>query len=96
MEINVKGLKERIEKNDVFILDVREPWEYEADHIHNSVNLPISSFDADNIEKAVPKDKMVVTVCEHGIRAEKARRFLKGLGYEVATLSGGMEAWRSQ
>ena len=92
--ISPEELKKLIEsEKPVTILDVRESWEYENDHIHDSINLSVREIG--NVTKLVPKDKPVVTVCEHGIRSEYARKVLEKLGYSVRSLSGGMEAWRA-
>ena len=72
-------------------LDVREPYEYKACRIPGSINVPMSRL---LIGFDFPKDTEIITVCEHGIRAEKARCFLVAHGYRnVKTLPGGISAW---
>ncbi len=73
------------------LLDVREPYEYKARRIPGSVNVPLSRI---MVGLDLPKDTPIVTICEHGVRAEKARRVLVAHGYrQVKTLSGGIAAW---
>ncbi len=92
-EISPKELKKDIESGKpLTILDVREEWEYASGHIKDSVNISVRELG--RVAK-LPKDIPVITVCEHGIRSEHARKVLAQLGYSARTLSGGMEAWRS-
>jgi hypothetical protein len=51
---------EDIKKNGVFILDVREPLEFRAGHIHGVVNIPLSRL-RDRI-KELPKDREIWTI----------------------------------
>jgi rhodanese-related sulfurtransferase len=89
-------LKKDIESGKpMTILDVREAWEYEAGHIKDAVNISVRSLGSSTL-KQIPKEKPVVTVCEHGVRAEFARKVLEKLGYRVVALAGGMAAWRAE
>ena len=90
--ITPKELREKINnKEDIFILDVREPWEYGANNIHGSVNVPIGRLG--EYISGIPKNKLIIIVCEHENRSEVARRALAQSGYNVLSLKGGMEAW---
>jgi rhodanese-related sulfurtransferase len=82
---------------NVFVLDVREPAEYQAGHIEGAVNIPIRTL-AKNLDK-LPADKAmpIAVVCKSGIRAAYATMTLKMLGYgNVKDVAGGMMAWEKE
>jgi adenylyltransferase/sulfurtransferase len=82
-----------IDSGQVTVVDVREHWEYEKDHIAGAKLIPLariisnpSVIDTDN----------VVLVCEVGQRSGVAAELAASLGYEnLYNLEGGMTAWRS-
>ena len=100
-QINPSDLKKKIDKNeDIFILDVRTPQEYESWRLsydrHKTPKLiPVDSLLAQgsHLIKEIPKDKEIITICAHGIRSMAAANFLNKLGYDVKSLSGGMAGW---
>jgi glyoxylase-like metal-dependent hydrolase (beta-lactamase superfamily II)/rhodanese-related sulfurtransferase len=77
---------------DTLVLDVREPGEFEAEHIQGAVNLPQAEI-ATRIGE-IPHEKQIVVACQGGSRSLRSAQFLKQMGYEnVVSLSGGTEAW---
>jgi glyoxylase-like metal-dependent hydrolase (beta-lactamase superfamily II)/rhodanese-related sulfurtransferase len=103
MEIEAGELKQKIDrKDDVYILDVRTPQEYQAWKIsYNKYKEPplmpidqlLSSTRA--AIKHIPKDKEIITVCSHGNRSMMAARVLSQFGYDVKSLKGGMAQWNN-
>jgi rhodanese-related sulfurtransferase len=84
-----------INREDGAIIDVREPAEYAAGHALGAKNVPLARIAAAGADLAKRKDKPVIVYCETGERASKAAAALKQQGYaRVASLSGGMKAWR--
>jgi glyoxylase-like metal-dependent hydrolase (beta-lactamase superfamily II)/rhodanese-related sulfurtransferase len=100
-EIGPTELKKKIDnKEDIFILDVRTPQEYESWKLSygNHQNPKLISVDRlftndSNLLKEIPKDKEIVTLCAHGNRSMMAARLLNQLGYNVKSLRGGMAGW---
>ena len=81
-------------KANLLLLDVRTPYEFKDHHLLGSINIPI-----DDLEKRLeelPKDKHIITICEHGVRSGICERFLKLKGYKVDTLEGGLSMWQGQ
>ena len=100
-EIDPEELKKKIDNNEnIFLLDVRTPQEYEAWRIsyenHNNPKLiPVDRLfmkDPTLLEE-IPKDKEIVTVCAHGNRSMIAAKILTQLGYSVKSVKGGMAGW---
>ena len=100
-EIDPEELKKKIDNNEnIFLLDVRTPQEYEAWRIsyenHNNPKLiPVDRLfmNDPNLFKEIPKEKEIVTVCAHGHRSMIAAKILHQLGYNVKSVKGGMAGW---
>jgi adenylyltransferase/sulfurtransferase len=86
-------LKKRIDEgDDVFILDVREPNEYQICRIPGSVLIPLGELPRRYAE--LPKDKDIVAHCKMGGRSAKAQEFLQSVGFKrVKNLRGGILDW---
>ncbi|MCF8383669.1 MAG: rhodanese-like domain-containing protein [Chlorobium sp.] len=102
-EIMPWDLAERMEKNPgLLILDVREPYEFEAMHIRGSVNVPRGilesacewDYDETLPELASARQREVVVVCRSGRRSVLAVAVMQQLGYENAvSLKTGLRGW---
>ncbi|MCC5811228.1 MAG: sulfurtransferase [Ectothiorhodospiraceae bacterium] len=92
-QVQAQTLNQRLRKEDgLYLLDVREPWEFAHCAIAGSVNLPMGEIVARRHE--IPRDRTVVCICHHGMRSLQVAAFLKQQGYEaVENLAGGVEAW---
>lgn len=102
-EIEPAHVKEKIDRGeDVYILDVRTPEEYESwrisyDKHQNPPLIPIDKFfsSPSEVAKQIPKDKEIVTVCAHGNRSAMAANLLSQMGYNVKSMTGGMAGWNT-
>jgi len=91
-EISVEELKKRLDaKDDVFILDVREPHEYQICNL-NGYLIPLNDLPK-RVHELDPSKDMVVH-CRSGGRSSRAVEFLQKAGYTKAkNLAGGILAW---
>lgn len=99
VELPVQELKKRIDQNSqsVFILDVREPYEYEIVNIPGSVLIPLGQIQNRISELELYKNSSVVVHCHHGGRSRKACEILKSKGFKkVENLAGGIHEWAMQ
>ena len=79
----VRGLVEK----SAFIIDAREPDEYEESHLINAVNIPLSQFR--NRLDEIPKDRPVYIHCRSSQRSYNMVRALGHLGFDnVINISG--------
>ncbi|HEX7746470.1 MAG TPA: rhodanese-like domain-containing protein [Micromonosporaceae bacterium] len=77
---------------DAYLLDVREPDEWEAGHAPGARHVPMMEIPARLAE--VPTDADVVVVCRSGSRSGQVVSYLLGNGWDnVRNLSGGMLDW---
>jgi rhodanese-related sulfurtransferase len=73
------------------LLDVREPDEWLAGHAPDAQHIPLGQLGARFEE--LPKDRPIVCICRVGGRSARATEALRGAGYDVVNLAGGMRAW---
>jgi rhodanese-related sulfurtransferase len=85
---------EEIQKDRVFLLDVRDPSEFKAGHVAGAVNIPLNDLRQRMAE--VPKDREVWTYCFVGQRSYYAARALSQYGYDIKSLSGGYKTLTMQ
>ena len=93
-EVSVAEVKSMHDAGQDFVLlDVREPWEYEAAHIAGSKHIPIGDIPARFNQELDPEDHIVV-VCHHGVRSMNVTAWLRQQGFEkVQSLQGGIDRW---
>jgi adenylyltransferase/sulfurtransferase len=78
-----------------FLIDVREPDEFQTARIEGSTLIPLASLPLRTNE--VPKDKQIVVHCKLGGRSAKAVAFLLENGFtNVWNVAGGITAWSEQ
>ncbi len=77
------------------LLDVRQPGEYEAEHLPGAKLIPLPELGARLTE--LDADKPTMVYCAIGGRSRIAAQVLAAKGFrEVMNLSGGIKAWNSQ
>ncbi len=75
------------------LIDVREPWEFEAAQIPGSVLIPMGEVPARAHQELNPDERLVI-LCHHGQRSLHVAGWLRNQGYEQAqSLRGGINAW---
>jgi rhodanese-related sulfurtransferase len=102
-EIMPWDLSEQLEREpDLLILDVREPYEYDAMHIKGSLNVPRGILETAceyDYEETVPelveaRQRDIVVVCRSGNRSIFAARVMEDMGYQkVSSLKTGLRGW---
>ena len=91
-DIQVEELKRRLDKgDDIFVLDVREPHEYQ---IANLGGYLIPLGDLPKRVNELDSSREIVAHCKMGGRSAKAVAFLRQTGFtKVHNLAGGITAW---
>jgi rhodanese-related sulfurtransferase len=96
VEISAASLHDILKKNpeQVFLLDVREPWEFEICRVPGSHLM--AHMDLARIFEGL-KELTVVTICHHGVRSLSAAFYLQEAGLRrVKSLRGGVDSWATQ
>ncbi len=94
--ITPRELKDRFDKGDTpFLLDVREPWEYNLAKIDGSQLIPLGTLP--QALANLDRNAEIVAYCHHGMRSADAAGFLLQQGFiSVKNLVGGIDAWSVQ
>lgn len=82
-----------LERDEIVLIDVREPAEFAAERIHGALNFPLSTFDP----KALPSGgrERVVLQCGSGKRSAMALERCQAASFALHDhLGGGIAAWR--
>jgi adenylyltransferase/sulfurtransferase len=92
-ETTVEELKARLDRReDVFVLDVRNPEEYQIGRIPGSVLIPLPQLPQRFAE--LDPNREIVVHCKSGMRSQKAIQFLRAQGFtRLKNLKGGILAW---
>lgn len=103
--VTVEEARELIEEDDVFVLDVRTPSEFNSSHIEGATLIPVtnafgSNLSPDSLLEArineVPKNKKILVYCRSGHRSTSASKILVAAGYsDIYNMQGGITAWIS-
>lgn len=95
-EITVEELKKKIDQKDIFILDVREPFElYQSDIKYEHKKLiPVGELSNRLDELEDRKEDEIACLCRSGKRSAKATRLLSEQGFlNVKNIKGGINEW---
>jgi adenylyltransferase/sulfurtransferase len=94
-QLTVRDLKARRDRGeDIYLLDVREPYEVQIAQIGGTV---IPQNDVPNRLAEIPRDREIVVHCRSGARSQRIAEFLKQSGYtQVVNLAGGILAWSDE
>jgi rhodanese-related sulfurtransferase len=89
-----KDVARWLAEKSIMLIDVREPAEYEAEHIQGALLFPLSSFDPDALPR--PKDLKIVFQCGSGMRSAKAVAACEMVGLPFDShMKGGLQAWKA-
>jgi len=81
----------------LFLVDVREPAEYEIVRIPGSTLIPKDEILSGRALAGLPQDRPVVLYCKSGVRSAEALAALKTAGFRDARhVQGGVTAWATQ
>lgn len=91
-QATVHELREMVERDEVAVLDVRQPAEWSAGHIDGATFITGGEL-PDRLDE-VPDAPVVATVCGSGYRSSVAASLLASQGRDVVNVLGGMTAWK--
>jgi adenylyltransferase/sulfurtransferase len=90
-QISVAELKRRRDAGEqLFVLDVREPWEYQVANLGGYL-IPQGELPKRLAE--LDKSRPIVVQCKSGGRSQNAAELLQKQGFQVENLAGGILAW---
>lgn len=91
--VDVRTLKQWVNQNEVVIIDVREPAEYEAENIPGSILIPLATVSKAKLPMS--NGKKVVIHCRSGKRSQNAceKLLAEDPSLTLYNLEGGITAW---
>lgn len=91
LEVDADQLATELERGSVVLVDVREPYEWDAGRIAGSRHLPLSELGARAGE--LDRDATIVIACRVGGRSGMAAQALRQAGFDAWSLRGGLLDW---
>ncbi len=92
--ITVIELKNKLETEKLFVLDVRTQEEVEFTNI-GGTHIPLDELEFRFNE--LDKTEQIFCLCHHGVRSAYAAQFLSSQGFQkVFNIEGGIDAWSLQ
>ncbi|MBG6213924.1 MAG: rhodanese-like domain-containing protein [Cryobacterium sp.] len=74
------------------VVDVREPWEFDAAHVPGVIHIPMGEV----VERIgeIPADVPVHVICAVGGRSAQVAEYLTQHGHDAINIAGGTNAWQ--
>jgi len=93
--ITATELKTMLDRNDdIFLVDVREPNEYEIVSIPGAMLIPKDKFLTGAALELLPQDRRIVLHCKSGVRSAECLAVVKNAGFSDAVhVGGGILSW---
>ena len=85
--------KQKMESEQVIVIDVRRPDEFAQGHIPNAINLPNETIAHMALSKLKEEDAVLLVYCRSGHRSAQAANKLVQLGYKHVYDFGGLLQW---
>ena len=92
-KISAEDTYEMMVSQEVVIVDVRTPEEYDGGHIPNAILVPNESIGDDMPEALPDKEATLLIYCRSGRRSKEASEKLLKLGYKSIYEFGGIIDW---
>jgi rhodanese-related sulfurtransferase len=91
VDVDVGQVREKHAAGEIQLIDVREPYEWEAGRIEGArhVELERVASEAESIDRERP----VVFYCRLGARSGMAANAFRRAGYDAYSMDGGITAW---
>ncbi|MGT2846385.1 rhodanese-like domain-containing protein [Streptococcus massiliensis] len=93
-EISAEDFYQKVEKEHLALIDVREQDEFECGHVAGAQNLPLSTLPEHY--QILDKKQHYYVICKMGGRSARACDFLTSKGYQVTNVQGGVDAYRGE
>ncbi len=88
--INARYLQDFCRRNDVTVIDLREPKDYARQHYRGALNLSMNNY-VREIQN-IPKNKKLIFYCERGGNSMIAARGASQMGFDARSVIGGYQS----
>ncbi len=94
IEITPADARARIEAGEAQLVDVREPYEWEAGHIEGARHVELERLASQ--AETIDRDRPVIFQCRLGARSAMAAQAFRAAGYDAWTMTGGLRRWADE
>ena len=84
-------VKELVERGEAQLVDVREPYEWDAGRIDGALHIELERLAARADE--LDREKPIIFQCRVGRRSALATEAFRAAGYDAYNMTGGIRAW---
>lgn len=92
--ISPSELRALLDSGTIALIDVRDPVEWDINHIDGAVHIPKSALESGEGLALLPADRTPVLYCKTGVRSAQALATVQRAGFSSARhLEGGIVAW---
>jgi rhodanese-related sulfurtransferase len=93
-DLEPKRVKEIVEADEAVLIDVREPYEWDAGRIAGATHIELERLGGRAEE--LPKDKPVIFQCRMGRRSALATQAFRAVGFDAYNMRGGLKQWAEE
>ena len=93
--ISPKDAQRDLATGKAILIDVREADEFKDQHIGYAQSIPLSNFEENFKNIECPEDQKIIFHCKSGSRSANAAEKAKSHAYDIYSMDGGIEAWKS-
>jgi rhodanese-related sulfurtransferase len=90
-DLTPEEVRRLLDEDSVDLIDVREPYEYDAGRIEGARHVEIPKLTAAAAE--MDQDRPIVFYCRSGARSAMTTQAFRASGFEAFNLKGGLLAW---
>jgi rhodanese-related sulfurtransferase len=90
-ELSPQRVAELVARDEVQLVDVREPYEHEAGRLSAARHLELARLAAE--AGTIDRERPVIFYCRVGARSAMAAQAFEAAGWDAWNLSGGIVAW---
>ena len=94
IEIGPEDLAERLARDEVQLIDVREPYEWEAGRIEGARHVEMERLASQ--AQTIDRERPVVFQCRLGARSALAAQAFRTAGWDAWSLRGGLVLWHDR
>jgi hydroxyacylglutathione hydrolase/adenylyltransferase/sulfurtransferase len=94
LEVDPDELARRLAAGEVELVDVREPYEWEAGRIEGARHVELERLASQ--AETIARDRPVVFACRLGARSAMAAQAFRAAGWDAWSLRGGLTLWHDQ
>jgi rhodanese-related sulfurtransferase len=93
-DLDPKRVSEILAAGEAVLIDVREPYEWEAGRIAGAKHIELERLGGKADE--LPKDTPVIFQCRMGRRSALATQAFRAVGFDAYNMRGGLQAWADE